>query len=245
MGYNVRKMFFMHIPKCGGTSVKNALAKGYEHKKIFSLDAHASKYVTDAVPQLKGLDQFRDGLMLYALATDKYNLIMGHSVFNSLMLRNFSKDYGLVSLVREPVSRFCSHYFYNANKESDHFKVNDELDLFLESEVAKKFGKYYVRYFSGVGSKQTVEKAMDNLKNFDVVGTLENLQGFAVQISDKFKIQIQLRHDNKNPVSDLEMQSRLTSEQLGIIKSLCADDIEIYNEVKRFFNIESVIGVAR
>ncbi|WP_432697897.1 sulfotransferase family 2 domain-containing protein [Marinobacterium sp. YM272] len=231
----MKKMFFMHVPKCGGTSIKKALAKGYDHKKIFSVDAHASKYVVDNIGKKLGLHEFRDMLVLYVLATGKYNLVMGHSVYNPLMKEQFSDDYGLVSLVRDPISRFVSHFFYNKHKDSDHFRFDYDLEAFIESEEASSLGSFYKKYFSGVQEKASLATALANMSKFDIVGTLEDLPKFADDIEQMFGIQVEFGHENKSPKPQAAQVSSLSNYQLQKIEDICKDDIEIYKEIKRSF----------
>jgi hypothetical protein len=228
MGNNI---FFMHIPKCGGTSLKKSLIKATGEGNIFDLDAHASKYVADLYPKEESLHKFRHKLMLYAMASGRYNLIMGHALFSQKDFQPFFDKFSFISIVRDPVERFLSHYFYNKHKSSDHFKLNDSLEDFLASDQAKGFGNYLVRYFSGRDKKDNLDMAISNLKQFTLIGTLENLPKFEKDFKKEFGKQLNIKLANENPVSATDREKLITDEQMKLIKEFCRDDLIIYKNV--------------
>lgn len=230
----MKKIFFMHVPKCGGTSVKKAFVENFKSNRIFNIDAHASKYVVDNFTG-DDLQYFRDKLVVYAMATDKYDLIMGHTVFNKLLIENPFNKYSLVSLVRDPVSRFLSHYFYNRYKESTHYKIDDSFESFINSKAAKNMSSYYLKYFSGMDGRPSLDKARVNVSKFDVVGVLENLESFSNMISERLGIRFDIGHDNKNPVEDDDDRRKLSTAQMSEIQSICHEDIQIYKHICEVF----------
>lgn len=227
-----KNIFFMHIPKCGGTSLKKSLIRAADGGDTFDLDAHASKYVVDLYPKEESLHKFRHKLMLYALSSSRYNLVMGHAQFSQKDFQPFFEKFSFISVVRDPVERFLSHYFYNRHKSSDHYKLEDNLENFLVSDQAKGFGNYLVRYFSGRDKKDDLDTAMLNLKHFSVLGTLEDLPKFQKDFKREFGLQLNIKHDNENPLSASDREKLLSGEQMSLIRKFCEDDLKIYNQIR-------------
>ena len=53
-----------------------------------------------------------------------------------------------VTVLREPVSRFLSHYLYVKRRHPGSVE-GDSIEAFLESEQARRFGSEYLFYFAG------------------------------------------------------------------------------------------------
>lgn len=225
----------MHIPKCGGTSLKKSLIQAVEGNNTFDLDAHASKYVADLFHKEESLHKFRHKLMLYAMASGRYNLIMGHALFSQKDFRPFFNKFSFISVVRDPVERFLSHYFYNRHKSSDHYKLDEGLEEFLASDQAKGFGNYLVRYFSGRDKKDDLDTAISNLNHFSVIGTLEDLPKFQKDFKKEFGKQLNIKHSNENPVGASDRNKLLTGGQMELVREFCKDDTVIYDHILKNF----------
>jgi hypothetical protein len=230
-----KSIFFMHIPKCGGTSLKKSMVRAVDSGNVFDLDAHASKYVADLFHKEESLHKFRHKLMLYAIASERYNLVMGHALFSKKDFKPFFDRFSFVSVVRDPVERFLSHYFYNRHKSSDHYKLDDNLEDFLASDQAKGFGNYLVRYFAGRDKKDDLDTAIDNLKYFSLVGTLENLPRFQKGFKKEFGKELNIKHENENPVSSSDREKMLSKAQMELVREFCKSDILVYDHILKNF----------
>ena len=81
------KIFFMHVPKCGGTTVDRAFTAVYR-KNACHLDAPATNRALNAMDNKQDIHAFRHGLLLYFMACG-HRYISGHFTFNENIHRHF------------------------------------------------------------------------------------------------------------------------------------------------------------
>lgn len=145
-----------------------------------------------------------------------------------------------MTVIRDPVKRFISQFFYNKNKANqDHFGVDMNIDEYLNSKRAKGAGRLMTSYFAGIealadsslSTEGLVNKAINNLRCFDLVGVLENLQHFEREFAEATGTTIKVAHHRKNPTDRSKRRSALTEGRMERIKQLCAPDIELYEAV--------------
>jgi len=232
----MKKLFFMHIPKCGGTSIKSGLRKSMKGVGgVFSLDNHASKRAYDINPENESLFGLRNKLAMYALGSNHYQLVMGHTIFSDRLYEEFKDECEFFTIVRDPVKRFISHYTFNKSKSSGHFKNEMAFDEFLASREAEDVGSFYLRYFAGIERRLDLNAAKENLHKFAIIGDLDNVDGFAKDVNQRYEIELRIGVENINPTSRNASED-ITREQMAKVNELCEKDIEIYRYIKSNFH---------
>lgn len=121
-------VYFCHVPKCGGSSVENAL-----QNKGFKLSFYDNKFSPD-----------KDNNKCYYKSSPQH---ITNQDFDSL----FKEDifFYKFAVVRDPVSRFLSAYSYNRKRIGLHISFKYFLSK-LEKNVASKndyFGRKYDNHF--------------------------------------------------------------------------------------------------
>ena len=245
-------IFFLHIPKCGGSSISYAIGWHYltldirKGRGFVSLDPAASSNViritnktnypyntTDDHPVLK----FRENLLLYFMSQKNTKYISGHFTFSEIAYREFGDQYAFVTILRDPVKRWISSYFYNRYKKADHIKIEADITTYLQSEFGRSQGYECVKFLGGADlagdytSKQAIDRAKKNLHKFDVVGCLEYQEIFLKQFEDRFGVRLKLEKRNLNPTSESHRRSIITEEIEEKIRAICRPDCEIYQYV--------------
>jgi len=132
-----RRIFFTHIPKTAGTSVKKTL--------IYP------NYSEDEIYSYKGLKQ------IIFCKKKKIKVVMGHLPFG--LHRLFSDSCVYTTFLRDPIERAISHYYWVKETkyptyEHPDWKLHTEnsLEDFFEK---RKFDKFSLDYFRLIDNLQT------------------------------------------------------------------------------------------
>lgn len=239
------KIFFLHIPKCGGTSVHRALLSIYAQRNYYrflSWKRNApTTYHLDPESSLNAsrlcnmeLGNYREKLLLYFMSMNRAMYINGHYNFSEIAYKEFGHEWRFITILRHPVSRWFSHYFFNRYKEHDHFKMNEDLSSFVDSIPGQSMGHFYVYYLTGEGvgeskiSDEAVAKAIENLKKFTVVGCLERLDVFVQQLEQLNNIKFNIGTTNINPLDKSKQREQISDEIMEKVEKICQPDMKIY-----------------
>jgi hypothetical protein len=237
---------FHHVPKCAGTSVARALRMRYLPSQT-GIVSGATYYASQALHPNRTLLQLwpemldlREKILVYHMYNN-VRCIAAHVQFSECAYDNFAHTYKFVTILREPVSRYISHYFWDLNGVAEWAQITVGLEEFVETERGARYGTLFGEFFSGLpsdsdfGSPQAVEAAKRNLDKFAVVGFLDDMPRFRENLKQALGVSVAIRHQNKSKVEDQTKKKVVTPELRQRITQLCAPDIEIYNYAKAKF----------
>ncbi len=238
--HNKPRIFFMHVPKTGGTSVNSAIRKHYG-RQFYCIDPiqtrTMAKLLYKSVPCVdKGTYLLRDGFILDAM-TRNIPYVSGHTHFNQDIWQRYSDKYAYITLLRDPVKRYISAYFFDSNPKSGGSYTDLNLSDLIETDRGIRLGHFYLNYFAGFPLKKNydfnnlserIEMAKENILKFDLVGFLEDLEHFKAQFKKQFGLNLRIPHKNKSSVS----KPQIDSHCLEKIREICQPDREIYEFIK-------------
>lgn len=236
---------YLHIPKCGGTSLSEALyATVPLNRKIGILDAPSIRRAL-AMRHL-GLDDvvsfhdegdraedsaaFREMLVLMYVAQG-CRLIHGHFLLSSRIWEMSRSRYEYVSLLRDPIERTISNY--RMAHRNGIFR--GDFDAFLDSVMGRRMSQHVLRFFSGRATIPPGEEAAamrtahGHMAGFALIGFLDDLGGFARAYGDLFGVRPRIAHYNRASGPELT----LSKGQMARLEALCAHDIELTDAARR------------
>lgn len=242
----MKKIAFIHIPKCAGTSVVKSIRETYfpRHQRMLSMLSRRGAYravtigaqtsVEAAEALGENLQASRSVLLYYVLRDSSVAYVSGHVPFSEPIGRVFAGQWNFITILRNPVERFFSEYFYNRFKPEDHFRVEAELDEFLETPEAVRLSSQLVNFLTGRRdvyqrpTREEVALAVSNLQMLAVVGTTEDMPGFAESMELRFGARLRLRHVNRNPAPPELMRQTNDPAFRARVEVLTAGDSEVY-----------------
>jgi Sulfotransferase family len=227
-----KRVLFDHLSKCGGNSVIFYLQSQYPGRKI---------HVTDGLDPWRSVEAFKS----YSISKRHgYELIAGHLAGK---LRDFAHPETLiVTLIREPVERFISHFYYFQGLGPEHRFSRVEsthmtLDEFVEFGEYDVIRNYYTCTFSGLSPaeadrapEEAVARALEVCAGYDLVGRLCAVESFLKALYEMAN----LYSESKNPAFNVNVRrpspqeiSRATRQRIAEVNAL---DMAFYRLLEDF-----------
>jgi hypothetical protein len=235
-----QRFVFHHVPKCGGTSVGRALRKRYvlsqgtvtPEESFRAFETFSGR--TDREQMLVDVLDLREQMLLYLMHSDVRG-IAAHVRFSEAAHARFANRYKFATILRDPVARFLSHYNWSHGNDGAHARIEEGFDAFLETDRARRLGATYVEYYAGLPKEadltadEAIARAVANLTRFDIVGRLDDLEGFVRSVRKELGVTVRIGHENKAraPGGGIR-KADLSPEQLDRVETLCAPDIAVW-----------------
>jgi hypothetical protein len=178
----------------------------------------------------------RTDLLNYHLALPAPKCVMGHYRFSRETFERYKDEWNFITVIRDPIDRWYSQYFYNKNTDSI-FNIDTELDEFVETDRARSLGVVYVNVVTGetqlekCRSQECIKEAVDILRKFAVVGSLENLDKFCDDFKKYFGASLSIPHLNFTPKKKREGWKHIPDAIHQKVLELCRPDIEVYRSI--------------
>lgn len=250
------RIVFHHVPKCGGTSVGRALRLSYflSQGTVTPIESDKAFQVVQESKSPRPVGQvsdLREMMLLYMLYSD-VRCVAAHIPFSDAAFDRFSGSYSFVTLLRHPVERFISNYFWSHKHPDGVQHVSESLEEFIGTDRARRLGSTYARYFSGepaadeFTTKHAVA-AVRNLKRMHLVGFLDDLGRFQGGLRSLTTRRIKIGKENVGHNSS-ERDRILSGPLKERILDACAIDLAIWEQIEdlrppeRFAQLEKEPG---
>ena len=232
------KIAFMRIPKCATTSVHYSIARAY--RSVWAYDGSGIQLVhhgaCNRAADARGEStwEMRRAALAYHLSHPDSQYVYGHFEINRQILDAYADQFNFVTLLRNPVDRWISHYLYNKHLPRDRYDIDVSMEEFLETERGRGIGQMYTAYLTGTGALTPDERetdeirrlARENLEEFELVGIVERMDQFREEFEERFGIDIEVHRRNKSPAP--EGAKDVGAELRAKIREVCALDVELF-----------------
>lgn len=231
-------LVYIHVPKCGGTSFGSALRLRYFYSQA-TIRLSDSRALQQALyPEAKGLDRLKReydlrDVLLARLMARKLRCISAHTRYHPALHLVHQDNSRFVTLLRNPVDRFVSHYYYLQRHHPDPARP-ETLDAFLETQDAARLAAQFLFYFARTLPFETNElsgaigQAHRALERFSLIGDLSRPTAFQTGLKTMTRTPLVVVRRNRAPNS----VAKPTGDLMRRITDLCAADIAIYERAQ-------------
>ena len=233
-------VIFVHIPKTAGTTLRHIIQHQFNPRNIFEFYNLEKKQnrISTGVEKLKSFSDSQKNAI---------NFVSGHAGFG--LHKFLHRPYTYITVLRDPVARILSYYYFLQKKESDLVK-NKSLEDFVCTY--KGVHNSMSCYLSGVTldfqlrnpidlenarySSETLALAKQNLKeHFKVVGLVEKFDETCILLKKSLGWDIPLNYARKNVSTKSKSTQDIPQKTLSLIYKFNDLDIQLYEYAQEVF----------
>ncbi|HID31333.1 MAG TPA: hypothetical protein EYP19_15220 [Desulfobacterales bacterium] len=231
-----KSLIFIHIPKAAGVTFSSILDRQYKSYEVFTV--HGSK-VKESIGEFVNLPKEKRG---------RIRLLKGHMEFG--LHKHFPHPSTYVTIMRNPVERTISHYYYVLQTPShylyDTVISNDmTIEEYVSSGISTELDNGQLRMIAGQAagnddipfgkcSRVLLEKAQYNIrKYFAVLGVVEDFDETLVLIKQEMGWKGFPFYYKRNVTRRRPTQKSLPEGTIRTIEANNALDCELYEFAKK------------
>lgn len=207
-------IYFIHMPKTGGSTLTGVIKNQFSSSEILAY-YHNQDEIQNKLKQVN---------------MDDLKIIHGHYFFG---IHEFiDRPFSYFTILRHPVERVISLYYYLKNIEGERYDIYREmtLDEFVENKIEDNI---QTAYLSGNERKPGLLKAVRNLRRyFDVVGTIEQFDETLYLLGKRYGW-TKLHYKRKNVTASRPHAIEVSEKTKRLIKQTHHKDLLLYKYAQK------------
>ncbi|MEM9313170.1 MAG: sulfotransferase family 2 domain-containing protein [Pseudomonadota bacterium] len=249
----MRRVFFLHIEKCAGTSVRDAMTRAMQpHATTPAGISYLDGEAASGFARGHELDPWtvRDQHLGYLLSSRYSQFVTGHYRFDETLHGPFSKRWIFTLVLRDPVDRFLSHFYYNRHKKGDFGRIEESLGDYINTRRAPKAANVFVTLLAARPNhyapikEADIRRACRNLREFRLIGLLEDLGDYCRRFEELVGEPLDVPVLNRSPAAK-KRHEEIPDEQMARIRELCEPSMRVYKEAQRLIALRAERAQAR
>ena len=245
------KVIFLHINKCGGSSLRHMLMSEYSWCEIAPVPVRPFTF-TFPYPVIRGTTEIEYQEILWPDDFRNYKLVMGHYDWR---VTKKLPDWKIMTVLRDPVRQLLSHYYFIERARDQYGDLWEEIGPmgfsgWVRSKHVMPFLNDQTRVLSGgwvypvedeqkramYGQEANYTRAISNLCNLRMTfGLLERLDESVKLFNHAFGWQLpEPIHVNKAQVNTDDID--LDKSTIDYVKQLQHKDMRLYKAAQDTFN---------
>lgn len=233
-------LIFTHIPRTGGTTLRSIISG---HIKNFRF-----------------IDSFSEFSFINDEELNSYNFIAthcGYGIFNRI-----SRSHKKVIILRDPIERVISHYFYLRNLEdnvsySSYYAKKLSIQEFIEENnpavqislnntqtwhLVKDKNIFFRKNYQNKTNSEILDIAIDHLKTYDFIGITNDLSSVLLELNQAYgwdEVIQELPHMRESHKPDI---NEIDEKTINSISKKVDLDVYVYNKTKEILKARRIIN---
>ncbi|MFC3884152.1 sulfotransferase family 2 domain-containing protein [Bacillus songklensis] len=216
-----RLLIYMHIPKTGGTTLKNIIKKQYHSKEVWF---HMEK---DMIPKLKEKRKI-----------DQLKCVGGHCWYG--LHEYFKRPYQYFTILRNPIDRIVSEYYYILRRP--HHKAYPQVQNMSLMEFIHHFplksSNQQTRRISGCIHEPDLDLAKKNLQNNFTVAGLSEMFDESIFLMKKTFNWGDISYSKENVTNNRPSVTDMPKDILSELEKRNEMDLELYTFTKELLAVK-------
>jgi hypothetical protein len=209
-----KNIFFIHIPKCAGSSVDYILFKrnGIHLRKTKSIGSQISKKT--------GLR--RKFLYKEVVYNDKYFPVMQHLTVSECIENNiqeFLNANWTFTVVRNPWDRFVSEAFWFSSRTNQRLNLQNIAEKFISKNESHP---HFTTCIDFISHQQKIK--VDSIYRMEY-----DLQQLENDLSERFNTKIEIPHINKSKVKDKSYHQLIDKSTYNSLKPIFEKEEDLFH----------------
>lgn len=228
-----KPLFFVHIPKCGGTTFRHYIKEYLANWRTEIIDTKDYNELEKDLPDGFHISNMTrsEHIRLRLLKPRKNRIVMAHVCFYEYMK---GLDYSFATFLRDPVDRIISHYYFFHKEDPDFHSLPDWLrssKTELNLQTAFLCGNPKTKV-----SRWDLQLAKVNLHFFDFIGIVEYFDSSLKLFTSIYKT----RPPDEIPVVGANIKETykrrdIPRDVVNLIAERSGYDIELYEHARKLF----------